>query len=112
MVDTRGKRSSSPARATPKSVKKGAATPKSGVKKAAKGGGLKQYAQGAHKWLHSTLTSIVAKPGKEKQVAKSVDSVIAVLLLGVTLLGLGALLKQFLPEAAPPPPTSKLFGLF
>ena len=53
----------------------------------------------------------IAKPGKEKQVAKSVDSVIAVLLLGVGLLGVGLLLKQFLPEA-PPPPSSKLFGLF
>ena len=115
MVNTRGTRSSSPrpaSRATPKSaVKKGAATPKSAVKKGAKGGAIKKYAQDAHKWLHSTLTGIVAKPGKEKQVKKSVDSVIAVLLLGVGLLGVGLLLKQFLPEA-PPPPSSKLFGLF
>ena len=104
MVNTRGTRSSSPRPAS-------RATPKSAVKKGAKGGAIKKYAQDAHKWLHSTLTGIVAKPGKEKQVAKSVDSVIAVLLLGVGLLGVGLLLKQFLPEA-PPPPSSKLFGLF
>ena len=91
-VSTR--RSTSPAKTTPK------ASPK----KAAKGSKKPFFLVAMHKKAHAKLTSVVSA----KAPAKSVDAVLAICYLGCVMLAVGLFGKY----VAPPTPASKYFGLF
>ena len=67
--------------------------------------------------LTKQLSSVIATPGKEKEVEKSAHAVIMVVGLGILLLTIALVGKQLLPmlkapPPLPPPPPPKLFGLF